>query len=223
VGRVLVFQKNGEEWRYYQTLFAFDTGGLSEFGSTVDIYGNHIVVGARYAGPLPKQGSAYVFRKYLQIDYTEEERLTHPHPSSGDQFGESVAIYEDALIIGCPYEDSCDTTGDLSQTSCPNGGVVFAYNYDAGSWDLEGMFMSKVTSGEAESRFGFSLDLFGDLAVIGAFRAQGGEGRAFLVNRNSGRWDQLLALTAETPTSNAEFGFDVSLSDNNHTVIISEP
>ena len=109
------------------------------FGYSVAISGNAIVIGAvgddscsteitQGAGPYPVSdgcawefdcacdgaGAAYVFSNdtgagsygnpWMSVAY-----LKAPNAAAADQFGWSVAISGDTIVVGAPYEDSCST------------------------------------------------------------------------------------------------------------------
>ena len=88
-------------------LTAADAAAEDFFGFSVAIDGNTVVVGARYdddAGSM--SGSAYVF---LTTDggatYDQVAKLTAADGAAEDQFGVSVAIDGDTIVIGA-YNDN---------------------------------------------------------------------------------------------------------------------
>lgn len=106
-----IFVKNGSEWSHQARLLHPDySGGSYMFGGTVGIYNDTVVVGS-YSDT--KDGSAHVFVRKgsewthhaklsppVDIDFTSEQ-----FGDLGDQFGNSVGIYKDTIIIGESYDD----------------------------------------------------------------------------------------------------------------------
>ena len=75
------------------------------FGSSVDILGNHILVGApRHDG----QGTSFVGQAHLFDLATGDLLFTldDPTPTDSDTFGVSVAIGSDHLLIGASDDDT---------------------------------------------------------------------------------------------------------------------
>jgi len=67
--------------------------------------------------------------------------------------------------------------------------------------------------------FGLNIDMFRETAIIGTTVAEGDRGKAFIVQRNNGNWDQLTTVTARTRAAGEQFG-SVKMSNNDNTVIV---
>ena len=91
-------------------LTASDGAWLDEFGKAVSVSGDVVVVGARWddwgTTPLSDKGSAYVFVEPISgwADTTESEKLTASDGEAIDEFGTSVAIDGQTLVVGA-YQD----------------------------------------------------------------------------------------------------------------------
>lgn len=96
-GRVQVYSKHDTGWTFVETLTP-NTTSNENFGSSVAVNGNRLVVGASFAD------TAYVY------EYTEDgwEKLTRIENGMEDsQFGYQVAISGDTFAVSAPYtEDS---------------------------------------------------------------------------------------------------------------------
>lgn len=145
-------------------------GGI--FGWSLDTDGQRLVVGALLAVPA---GSAYVFDLATG---QELAKLTAP-TELADDFGWDVAIDGDHVLVSA-YED--DEQGVAT-------GSVFVF--DSSTGQLLGKIVAPDPTPEA--RFGFSLDLEGGRAVIGAVRDDE-LGAAYVVQIPSGQ--PLSKLTA---------------------------
>ncbi len=82
------------------------------FGCSVSISGNTVVVGARVA--TKNFGSAYVF----DASSGHELEFLRATGRTGDDFGRSVAIDADSIVIGSPYHDGAGW----------NAGAAFSYS-----------------------------------------------------------------------------------------------
>lgn len=98
-GRVYVYVYDGG-WVLQQAIDAPDGGVNQEFGSSVQIDGNRIIVGAPYHDhPGAPGGAAYVFdRSGTTWSLTTE--LTDPNGQDGDKLGSAVAVSGDTAVVG---------------------------------------------------------------------------------------------------------------------------
>ncbi|EJK65214.1 hypothetical protein THAOC_13955, partial [Thalassiosira oceanica] len=110
-GSAHVFVRSGEEWTHQAMLLAPDGAPRDFFGWSVAIYGDSIVVGARYDGDNGyRSGSAHVFVQGGE-EWTHQAKLLAPDGAEGDEFGNSVAIYGNSVVVGA-YRD--DDNGNVS-------------------------------------------------------------------------------------------------------------
>ena len=132
-----------------------------------------------------------------------------------DQFGASVALDEDTVIIGAPADDN------------PNGnsaGSAYVYTRSGTTWSRQQKLLAD--DGDGFDDFG-SVAVNGDTALIGASGDEdpNGEdaGSAYVFRRADGRWDQRCKLAAQDATADTvdRFGDFVALSDS--TALIGAP
>ncbi len=177
------------------------------FGRSIGISDNLAVVGAYGEDEVSANGSgkAYIFNVSTgAILHT----LDNPNPygtADNDNFGWSVAISGGYIIAGAPYEHSA-TINDEGK----------AYIFNA----YTGLLLHTLDNptAQASSRFGWSVAIDGNLAIVGATRINDGlanSGAAYIFDVTTG------ALLQSLPNPNAyglsgndEFGWDVSISGN---------
>jgi uncharacterized membrane protein len=115
-GAVYVYVRSGSTWTQQAYLKASNAGtGGDEFGTAVGISSDTIVVGAPERSGAA--GAAYVFTR-SGTTWTEQAYLEASNfaDESVDNFGFSVAVYGDTIVVGAPYED-----GDSASTAAsPN-------------------------------------------------------------------------------------------------------
>ncbi|MCI0529390.1 MAG: FG-GAP repeat protein, partial [Nitrospira sp.] len=103
-GSVYVFVQAGAGvWNFQQKLTASDAILGDQFGFSVAISGDTLVVGA----PQPEvfgNGAAYVFVR-SGVTWTEQQKLTASDAAAGDQFGHSVSISGDTVVVGARFND----------------------------------------------------------------------------------------------------------------------
>jgi hypothetical protein len=158
-GAAYVFTRSGASWSQQKKLTGSDSSQYDEFGCSVAIDGNTIVVGAKgdthSVSGWP--GSAYVFTG-SNSQWNEQEKLIDEiDPQHDDNFGCSVAIEGDRVIIGA-QED---------YISGQNGGA-YSFVRDGTDWSQEQWITA--SDGADEDRFGCSVSLSGEHLIVGAFR-----------------------------------------------------
>ncbi|HEX2622116.1 MAG TPA: FG-GAP repeat protein [Phototrophicaceae bacterium] len=105
-GSAYVFTRAGDTWTEQQRLIASDGAALDGFGWSVSIAGNHLVIGALIdkVGSNIFQGSAYVFT-YDGAAWIEQEHLTASDGEEGDEFGWSMSMSGNTVVIGAIIDD----------------------------------------------------------------------------------------------------------------------
>ncbi len=105
-GSAYVFSRAGNLWTEQAKLTASDPAAGDVFGWSVALAGDKIVVGAyQDDGPAGNsQGSAYVFVGAGPI-WTEQFKIIPSDAAAGDDFGWSVAISGDTIVVGARSDD----------------------------------------------------------------------------------------------------------------------
>jgi hypothetical protein len=106
-GSAYVFVRTGEVWNQQQKVLAADAAPNDRFGFSVAISGELVVIGAPFADGVSSfdQGAVYVFARSGEV-WSQREKLEAS--SDGellDQFGDSVAISGEAVVVGAPTDD----------------------------------------------------------------------------------------------------------------------
>ena len=89
-----------------QKLVASDPAADDQFGLSVAISGETVVVGAPFDDGAAGngQGAAYVFVRNGVV-WSQQQKLEPSDASVLDQFGNSVAISEDTIVVGAPFDN----------------------------------------------------------------------------------------------------------------------
>ena len=158
-GSAYIFFRSGNTWLEQAKLTAGDAAEKDNFGSAVAISEDYAIIGSPSdddAGS--KSGSAYAFVRSGTI-WKEEAKLTASDAAAGDKFGQPVAISGKTALIGTPSDDDA---GDSS-------GSVYAFLRSGGSW----IQRAKQTASNAAAgdKFGQSIAISGDYAIVGALDA----------------------------------------------------
>jgi len=122
-GSAYVYTYSGTSWTEQAKLTASDGAAYDGFGNSVAIDGYTIVIGAY--SDVTKYGedscSAYVYTLSGTV-WTEQFKLTASDGAANDQFGISVAISGDTIVIGAEYDDT---------DSEENSGSAYIFELDA--------------------------------------------------------------------------------------------
>jgi surface protein len=213
-GSAYIYERQSDEtWQETSILTASNAGRDDEFGRSVAIADNRVVVGApREAGPSNGefgQGAAYVFEQQSNGTWQETSLLRVPNEGPGG-FGWSSSMYVDRLIIG-----------KLSSA---------AYVYDRqtdGTWEEVGVLRGSNTEAGNDG-LGHSVSIAGDRAVVGARGEDGpldqilNAGAAYVFEQQTdGTWQELNILRASNAGPHDEFGFSVSIAGDQ--VVVGAP
>ncbi len=120
-----------------------------------------------------------------------------------DQYGSSVAISGDTVVVGSPWDDD---TGSAS-------GSAYVFVRSGTSWSQQ----QKLTAsdGASYSFFGTAVAIDGDTIVIGARQADAPEtdsGAAYVFVRSGTTWTEQAKLTASDGAENEWYGASVAIS-----------
>ncbi len=203
-GAAYVFRFDGAMWIEEQILTAVDADVDDEFGLSVSVDGDVAIVGSPrdFCSSGASCGSAHIFR-FDGNAWIEEQKITAPDAAAFDQFGESVAVSGDTVIVGV-QDDNCVVGG-----AC---GSAHIYRFDGSAWGHE----QRISPMEDVDNFGISVSISSDWAVVGAWGGSclaGPEcGSAFVYRFDGLAWGQTQKLTAFDADTLDLFGVSVAIS-----------
>jgi len=129
-GAAYVFVRNGTSWTQEARLLASDGAADDDFGNAAALDGDTAVIGAGTDnGPAgADQGSAYVFVRSAGV-WTQQDQLRASDAQAGDNFGVSVAVSSDTVVVGAPFEDSSASgvDGNQADNSASNSGAAYVF------------------------------------------------------------------------------------------------
>ncbi|MCX7426608.1 MAG: dockerin type I domain-containing protein, partial [Planctomycetia bacterium] len=208
-GSATVFRRNAVtgQWNRVATLIAADAEAADQFGASVAISSDTIVIGAACDDDAGSDsGSAYVFRQLVPGTWSQVAKLTAGDAWMLDHFGAAVAIHEDTVIVGAPFG------GDRGGSS----GSAYVFREVApGTWTQAAKLAA--ADGAPGDDFGCSVSIDDGAVVVGARLHDRGDltdaGAAYVFRENAaGRWVQAAKLTASDPVYADRFGGAVSIS-----------
>ena len=102
-GAVYVFNQANGNWSESQKLVSTDLAAADSYGISICIDGNMAVIGA--SGDNSSTGSAYVF-EFNGVSWQQVAKLSALNGVTGDEFGQSVSIKGNWIVIGAWRRDS---------------------------------------------------------------------------------------------------------------------
>jgi mRNA-degrading endonuclease HigB of HigAB toxin-antitoxin module len=241
-GAAYVFVRSGGVWTQQAYLKASNTSLGDDFGWSVAVAGDTVVVGAvdeasstTGVNSTPNEstsnaGAAYVFTRSGGV-WTQQAYLKASNTGVGDRFGHSVAVVGDTVVVGAAFEDS-STTGinSTADESASNAGAAYVFTRSAGVWTQQAYLKASNTG--VNDRFGGEVAVAGDTVVVGASEedssttgvnstsdeSTSNAGAAYVFTRSAGVWTQQAYLKSSNTGVNDNFGFSVGVAGD--TVVV---
>ncbi len=174
---------------------------FDQFGYSVDISGNTAVVGAPFAD------SAYVFQYDESKSAWSEDpvvELTAPVPAGPGQFGWSVAIHGDTVVVG-----ALDLRSYI--------GSAYVFTRSGGTWDQGHQLI-------AGAGIGASVAISGDTLVVGALiPATSAYVFRYVYDDSMGTWDWIQKEELKAPGASFAPFFGWSVAIDGDTVVVGAP
>jgi hypothetical protein len=175
------------------------------FGYSVDILGDYAIVGG--CGNDSDKGAAYVFKRDGS-SWKEHKMLFAKDGTKEDWFGYSVAMSEDYVIVGAPWDDSVDT----------DSGSVYFFRRNGDSWTEEAKFAPHHPL-IRWCNLGYSVDISDDYAIVGSRQEDHQSGAAYIYHYEGNSWqEQQVKFRAKDTAHEDQFGYCVSISGD-HAII----
>lgn len=208
---------NGTHWVYFQPsvesnllppteIQAADGSAGDSFGNSIAMDGNYAVIGANLdnVNAVLNQGSAYIFF-FNGTNWVQQAKLVAADGAADDNFGCSVSISGDYVVVGA---DSDDAGANANQ------GSAYVFLRSGSSWTQQ----AKITAanGAAGDNFGCSVGISGSYIAVGAsgddIGANANEGSAYFFVRSGVNWTQQDYVVAPTGAADDGFGRTISIS-----------
>lgn len=238
-GAVYVFVRDGASWTQQAYLKASNTGAGDNFGRSVSLCGDTLVVGAweddsgatgvdgdGSDNSVSASGAAYVFER-VGTTWSQQAYLKASNTDATDLYGISVGVCGDTVVVGSHLEDSNATgvNGDDNDDSAGSAGAAYVYVRDGSTWTQQAYLKGLNT--EAGDQFGHSVAISGETIVVGARgedsgatgvnaadnNAAGNSGATYVFVRDDTTWTQQAYLKAANTGGNDNFGYAVALDD----------
>ena len=199
-GAGYVFRVGIGGWQQQDKLVPTVSSGTNpQMGRSASLDGDVAVLGAWQDAPggMFSVGAAHVFRRSGSL-WPEEQKLTASDAADFRWFGQSVAVSGTVIAVGA--------FGDRADNLSESGGAYF-FTFDGAVWtELDNVNASDPA---ANDRFGWSIALDGDNAVIGSGTTAS---KAYFFHRELVLYAELATLNSADPDVSAEYAYSVALS-----------
>jgi hypothetical protein len=216
------------------------------FGGSVSVSGDTLVVGAHGEdsnatgvngdesnNSAATSGAAYVFVRN-GTTWSQQAYLKASNTEAFDNFGISVSISGDTIVVGAPAEDSSATgvNGNQGDNSAPGAGAAYVFVRSGTTWSQQAYLKASNTG--LQDRFGETVSVQGNTIVVGAYledsNARGvngnqsndlatDSGAAYVFLRSGTTWSQQAYLKASNTGANDFFGLSVAV--NGQTIVVA--
>ena len=219
-GSAYIFQQDPldpDTWVEILILRAADAASLDQFGYSVSISGDFAIVGAKGDDDGgSSSGSAYIFRRDSNgsNQWGQIAKLIASDAAAGDILGWSVSISGNVAIVGAP--------GDAGDRGAAY--IFIPAVGQSGQW--EQVAKLRASDGDTIDRFGWSVSISGDTAVIGAYLDSDNgifAGSAYVFVKPPGGWATTSQYDAKLdPSSQVDF-FGTSVAISIDTAVVGSP
>ena len=226
-GAVYIFTFSSGIWQQTAYLKAGVNTSGDSFGASCALDNDTLIVGApNEDGAASNAGAAYVFQRSALGAWSQQAYLKASNPDNDDNFGDSVAVSGNTALVGAPYEDgSGKGVNPPANNSAGNAGAAYVFDRNGVTWNLTAYL--KAGYAESTDRFGSSVAIDGDIAVVGVEVEDSGgsgidplhdvdgatdSGAAYVFCRNAAGWSQQAYLKAASPSNDDNFGHAVAVS-----------
>jgi hypothetical protein len=237
-GAAYVFVRSGDAWMQQAYLKASHAEAYDNFGRSVAIDGDTIVIGAPQEdsdgsgeenNDAGDSGAVYVFFRAGGV-WTQQAFLKASNIGAGDNFGNAVAIDGDTVVVGA-YKEDCALGAGKDDNSAENSGAGYVYIRSGTNWSYKSFL--KASNAEAGDLFGYSVAIDGDTLVVGAAFEDGDgsdpsdnsvdhAGAAYVFVWDGTFWKEKAYLKASNiDLSYDQFGYTVAIDDG--TIVIGSP
>jgi RHS repeat-associated protein len=205
-GSAYIFVRSGTTWTQQAKVTASDAASNDYFGTAVDVQQDTAIVGCGSKG-------VYVYVRNGS-SWSQQAKLTASDGVAGTEFGYSARISGDSVIVGAFAADLPSKT---------DAGAAYVFVRSGTTWTQQ----AKLTASDAAAgdQFGWSVDINGDVALIGSpwadHSSKTNPGAAYVFLRSNTTWTQVDKVTASDANTDNRFGYFLAMYGT--TAIIGAP
>jgi len=170
-------------WTEVDKLYAPDGVSFDTYGASVSIEEDLLVVGSEESGA--GHGAAYIYRRTV-TGWLLDQRIEAPDKAFQDEFGSSVAIADDTVVVGAPFEDNANGA---------DAGSFYVFSSGPTGWNCDAKIVA--SDGDVCNSLGWAVSIDGDTiaaGAIGAFNGGHGAGAVYVYVKQGTTWTEQAKL-----------------------------
>jgi hypothetical protein len=202
IGGVYIYEYDGSDWLFKIQINASDSASNDNFGASVSLDGDRLVVGASsdfITGVGSTVGSAYIF-DFDGSNWNETQKILASDASASSSFGIASALEGNRLVIGASSVDDAVLGNNL--------GAAYVYELIQNTW-TETTILTAIDR-QTNDKFGNKVSLSGDNIIIGSKESA----YIFEYNTTHSTWSQGINLAPDDNMANDRFGDAVAIDGN---------
>ena len=203
VGKVDIYKEEADTFELSDTIISPLPGIRFEFGAVIDYDGIRVVVGEPGLQNRRANSKAHIYRDVGADQFVLEDTLEGDVTDKFSGFGASLAVDGTTVVVGAP-------NADVVVCNVVNAGVAYVFYKNTtdplGSWYLHQQFFPPDP--KPTDDFASSVDISGDIIVVGAKSRFETSGAAYVYRRTSRR------LLQDSDPTVGDFAEDVELFDD---------
>lgn len=211
-GAAYVYTRSGSTWSQQAYLKADNADPDDRFGVAVAIDGNTIAVGSGsedgHLNNTSGSGAVYVFTR-SNTTWTQQAMLKASNPSQNDDFGVSLDLSGDYLVVGAPKEqgDALSTAANPNNNIFQNPpGAAYVFVRSNNTWTQQAYL--KIPEAAAYDMSGSAVAISGDTLAFSTH----GAGKVQVYTRSGATWTRQSVLESPTRAAGDMFGFKLALA-----------
>ena len=238
-GVVHVLRRDSGGWGEEATLTPSVTVGIAAFGHSLALSDDTLVVGTPSEDSAARgvngsgdrtgastSGAVFVYRR-SGTSWSSEAYLKASNAEAGDQFGDSVALAGDTLVVTATHEDSAarGVNGDQSSNRARDSGAAYVFRRSGAVWVQEAYL--KAHNADAGDLFGVSVAVSSERLAVSSYAEASGavgvdgdgsnnlapsSGAVYLFRRRGSGWVQEHYLKAPMSREGFELGNPLAFS-----------
>ncbi len=204
-GAVYVYTQNGNDWQQEARIGSGNI--LNQFGNSLGLVADTLAVGDPVFGNQEQAGRVRMFAR-ANDTWTEQAMIQPIESANNDQFGHSLAMTADTMIVGAPGAN----VGIESAA-----GAAYVFQLTVTGWQEQARLVAPTPL--QNTQFGWSVALAGDTAVVGTELYQS-VGAAYVFKRSGGAWMLVATLSPTGGPLLQSYGAPVAISGDETIALV---
>ena len=198
-GIVYLYRKaNDGSWTEQAQLTGSESALRDQFGRAIAVDGSTLMISSQ-SRDSGAAGMVHIFTRGSGGDWTETGWIKAPGGTPEEQFGASLALAGDDLMVGAPMH-------------ADGKGAIYRFHRTGGTWAPVGMLMD--AEGEAGDRLGSAMTLSGPHLIAGIPMADSARGGVVHFHNTGNGWIQGPVPAVEGLAPGSRFGSAVAIRGN---------